>query len=258
MNEKNKRKILVVDDDITVCKSIRQAILSEEYEIDTALSGEEALKKEKEKKYELIITDLMMPGISGLDLLKSLKDSGSVAQVIMVTGYPTIRTAVQSVKLGAFDYLPKPFTPAELRGMISRAFKKAESEGKGEKEIMSQKMPPGLHYMLGHTWLKKEAENLITVGVVYDFLKSVGIITQFELPKKGDRVSQGEVCGTITDAEKFMHRIWSPASGLVLETNEKLKEDYSLVRKEPYNKGWLFRIEPTNFEEDSKGLLLSK
>jgi YesN/AraC family two-component response regulator len=258
MNEKGKRKILVVDDEITVCKSIRQAILSEEYDVDTALSGEEALKKDREKKYDLVITDLMMPGISGLDLLKSLKGGGSLANVIMVTGYPTIKTAVQSVKMGAFDYLPKPFTPAELRGVVSRAFKKAENEGKGRKEITALQMPPGLYYMLGHTWLKKERENLATVGVVYDFLKSVGIITQFELPQKNDNVTQGEVCATITDAEKFTHRIWSPTSGLVVEINEKLKEDYSLVRKDPYGSGWLFRIEPTNLEEDLKGLLLSK
>ncbi len=74
MSEKNKRKILVVDDEITVCKSISKAIVTEEYEVDTALSGEEALKKDLEECYDLVIADLMMPGISGLDLLKSLKE----------------------------------------------------------------------------------------------------------------------------------------------------------------------------------------
>ncbi|MBM3284752.1 MAG: response regulator, partial [Candidatus Aminicenantes bacterium] len=112
MHEKNKKRILVVDDEITVCKSIRQAILTEDCTVDTALSGEEALKKEETGPYELIITDLMMPGISGLDLLKQLKKTHPGVTVIMVTGYPTIRTAVESVKLGAFDYLPKPFTPS--------------------------------------------------------------------------------------------------------------------------------------------------
>ena len=60
MNEKKKKSILVVDDEITVCKSIRQAILSESYEVDTALSGEEALKKDEENPYDLIVIDLMM------------------------------------------------------------------------------------------------------------------------------------------------------------------------------------------------------
>ena len=255
---KTKRKILVVYDEITVCKSIRQAILSDEYEIDTSLSGEEALKKEDEKKYDLIITDLMMPGISGLDLLKNLKDKNAAAKVIMVTGYPTIKTAVQSVKMGAFDYLPKPFTPAELRSLVARAFKAAESEVKGERGIEDVKMPAGLYYMLGHAWIKKGAGGLASVGIVYDFLKTVGIVTQIELPKVSDKVTQGEVCGKITDAEKLSHRIWSPVTGRVVEINAKLKDDYSLLRKNPYAEGWLFKIEPTNLDEDLKGLVLSK
>jgi len=121
MTDQPKRKILVVDDEITVCKSIRQALMNDAYEIDTALSGEEALKKEDEKKYEVIIADLMMPGLSGLDLLKSLKGKNAQAKVIMVTGYPTMKTTVHAMQIGAFDYLPKPFLPGELRSLVARA-----------------------------------------------------------------------------------------------------------------------------------------
>jgi CheY-like chemotaxis protein/glycine cleavage system H lipoate-binding protein len=258
MSEKSKRKILVVDDEITVCKSIRQAIVSEDYDVDTALSGEEAFKKDKENAYDLIITDLMMPGISGLDLLKTLKEARPSVNIIMVTGYPTIKTAVQSVKLGAFDYLPKPFTPADLRGLVSRAFKKAESEGKGQAEVSALRIPPGYYYMLGHTWLKVEDDNEAVVGVVHEFLKTVGLITQLELPKENDTISQGDVCGKITAADQFIHRIWSPASGRIIKVNAKLLEDFSLLRRDPYVRGFLFRIDPTNLEEDIKGLLLAK
>lgn len=128
MAEKNKKKILVVDDEITVCKSIRKALASEDYEVDIALSGEEALSKEDDKRYDLIISDLMMPGLSGMDLLKALKTRNSVAKVIMITGYPTMKTTVQSMQIGAFDYLPKPFVPAEIRDLVSRALKAPETE----------------------------------------------------------------------------------------------------------------------------------
>jgi CheY-like chemotaxis protein/glycine cleavage system H lipoate-binding protein len=258
MSEKGKRKILVVDDEITVCKSIRQAILSDEYEVDMAMSGEQALKKDQGRSYDLIITDLMMPGISGLDLLRSLKDARPSVNVIMVTGYPTIKTAVESVKMGAFDYLPKPFTPAELRGMVSRAFKRAESEALSEGGVAAPKIPSGYYYMLGHTWLKVEGKNQATVGVVPDFLKTVGIITHLELPKVNEPVAQGDVCGKITDADQLTHRIWSPASGLVIEVNIRLAEDSSLLRRDPYGSGYLFRIETANLEEDIEGLLLAK
>ncbi|MBN2409975.1 MAG: response regulator [Candidatus Aminicenantes bacterium] len=257
MNDLKKRKILVVDDEITVCKSIRQAILSDEYEVAMALSGEEALKKSRED-YDLVITDLMMPGISGLDLLKSLKETRPETIVIMVTGYPTIKTAVESVKRGAFDYLPKPFTPAELRGLVARAFKKAVSEDLGKGEAEESRIPPGYHYMLGHTWLKVEENNRATVGVVPEFLKAVGIISQLELPKENDTLTQGDACGKITDADQLVHRIWSPASGRVTEVNAQLAADPSLLRRDPFGSGYLFRIETGNLEEDLQGLLLAR
>jgi ActR/RegA family two-component response regulator/glycine cleavage system H lipoate-binding protein len=258
MNSQSKRRILVVDDEITVSKSIRQAILSDQYEVDMALSGEEALKKDRETPYDLVITDLMMPGISGLDLLKILRESRPEVNVIMVTGYPTIKTAVESVKMGAFDYLPKPFTPADLRGLVARAFKSAGTEDRGTGTVPGLQVPSGYYYMLGHTWLKAEENDRATVGVVPDFLKTVGIITQLELPKVNDAITQGNVCGKISDADHFVHRIWSPASGRVIEVNVRLASDYSLLRRDPFHGGFLFRIETSNLEEDVKGLLLAK
>jgi len=258
MNERKKKKILVVDDEITVCKSIRQAILSDDYEVDMALSGEEALKKDKDKNYDLIVTDLMMPGITGMDLLRSLKKKKPEADVIMITGYPTIKTAVESIKIGAFDYIPKPFTPAELRSLVFRSFKKSESLEKGEEALPEIKMPPGLHFMIGHTWLRTEENNIASVGVVFDFLQTVGKIIYLEIAKMNDSLNQGELCAKIIDDEKFTYRIWSPASGRVVEINAILKKDYSLLRKDPYHKGWLFKLDLTNWEEDRNGLLLSK
>ncbi|OGD18091.1 MAG: hypothetical protein A2W03_14575 [Candidatus Aminicenantes bacterium RBG_16_63_16] len=258
MNEKTKRRILVVDDEITVCKSIRKSIQSENYDVDMALSGEEALKKDRENPYDLIITDLMMPGISGLDLLRAVREHRPEAAVIMITGYPTIKTAVESVKLGAFDYLPKPFTPDDLRGIVARAFKLAEGEIPGEPEGGPRRIPSGYYYMLGHTWLKLDGETRGTVGIVHDFLKVVGIITQLDLPKVSESVSQGNLCAKITDAAQMSHRIWSPASGNVIGINAALAADTSLLRRDPYGQGFLFRIEMTNLEEDLKGLLQAK
>lgn len=128
MTEAPKRKILIVDDEITVCKSIRQALLHPDYEIDMALSGEEALQKDEVKRYEVIIADLMMPGLSGLDLLKGLKAKNTQAKVVMVTGYPTMKTTVQAMQIGAFDYLPKPFLPAELRALVTRTLAAVDKE----------------------------------------------------------------------------------------------------------------------------------
>jgi len=252
-----QKKILVVDDEINVCKSIRQAILKEDCRVDTALSGEEAIQKEKDEKYDLIITDLMMPGISGLDLLKSLKTARPEINIIMITGYPTIKTAVQSVKMGAFDYIPKPFTPKDLRSVVSRAFKKTEVEDSEIEELREIKMPSGLYYLLGHTWLRLEEYKRGIVGVVHDFLKTISTITEIDLPQVNSPVSQGEKCANIKDTEDFSYGIWSPATGIVIDVNRSILENHTLLKQDPYQTGWLFRIETTDLEEDKKGLLLS-
>jgi DNA-binding NtrC family response regulator len=133
MTPTGQHRILVVDDEVTVCKSIRQALLSEECHVDMALSGEEALRLDAERPYEVLIVDLMMPGMSGLDLLRSLKARNPKARVIMITGYPTMRNTLQAIQLGAMDFLPKPFLPTTLRALVAKALEeKGESpEGSG-------------------------------------------------------------------------------------------------------------------------------
>ncbi len=247
---KVKTKILVVDDEINVGKSIRQAILSENFTIDTALSGEEALKKDEKEKYDMIITDLMMPGISGLDLLKTIRQERPETIVIMVTGYPTIKTAVQAIKIGAFDYISKPFTPNELRSLVQRAIKLARNRKDKKEDVLQPEMPSDLFIMKGHTWVRKERELLVTMGVVFDFLKSIRKITGIEIIDENKNIFQGEVCARILDEDNNFHRIWSPVTGRVVRVNEKLKEDVSLIKKDPYKKGWLLRIESTNLDED--------
>jgi DNA-binding NtrC family response regulator len=121
MADPARKRILVVDDEINVCKSVRQALLNPDYEIDIALSGADAIRMEAEGVYDVVLVDLMMPVTGGLDVLKTLKARASRAQVIIMTGYPSSRTSLQSMQLGAFDYLPKPFLLSEIRGLVAKA-----------------------------------------------------------------------------------------------------------------------------------------
>ena len=254
MNITEKKRILVVDDEITVCKSIRAAILSDEFDVDTALSGEEALEKDAARPYDLIISDLMMPGISGLDLLQSLKRNRPDAMVIMVTGYPTIKTAVRSVKLGAFDYIPKPFTPNELRSLVSRALRRNDQEGEGKDSPPPAEIPSGLFYISGHTWLRREGENRAVVGILPEFCRSIPKIERVELPDAGVDTFLGEVIVRIADNRGSSHRVWSPASGRIIRVNGDLREQPDRLRTDPFRGGWLFEIESFDLEEDLKSL----
>lgn len=114
-------RILVVDDEATVRQSIKLALAGEGYSIDTAASGEEALRQGALAGYDLVLADMMMPGVSGLDLLKGIQVKDPAARVVIITGYPTDKAAAQSFRMGAVDFLPKPFAPAELRAAVARA-----------------------------------------------------------------------------------------------------------------------------------------
>jgi len=119
-----KTKILVIDDEAIVHESCTRILTEEGYCVEGAFTGEEGFKKVKEENYDLVITDLKMPGISGMDALKKIKADSPDVGVLMITGYSTAETAVEAMKLGAFDYLPKPFTPDELIDVVSKALEK--------------------------------------------------------------------------------------------------------------------------------------
>ena len=121
MDAPGSRRILIVDDEPGLRQGIRQALLAENRRIDLAASGEEALRLEAENAYEVIVADLMMPGLSGMDLLRALRNKGARARLILISGYATIATAEKAVSLGAFEFLAKPFMPAEIRAVVERA-----------------------------------------------------------------------------------------------------------------------------------------
>jgi len=117
-------RILIVDDEEIVIRSCQRILASDEYLVDAAQSGPEALRKADEGDYDIVVLDIMMPGMDGLEVLQQLKERHPAIDVIMVTGLSEIKTAVQAMKLGAFDYLPKPFDPDELKHVVERALER--------------------------------------------------------------------------------------------------------------------------------------
>ncbi len=121
-----KEKILIIDDEEIVIKSCLKILMKENYEIDTVYSGDEGLKLTKEKEYDIVITDLKMPGISGMEVLETLTESQPEVTVIIFTGFATVENTREALKKGAFDYIPKPFTNEELRSVVQNAIKSRE------------------------------------------------------------------------------------------------------------------------------------
>jgi DNA-binding NtrC family response regulator len=118
-----KARILAVDDEEIVTRSCVR-ILGGDHQVETAQDGLEALRRIDENHYDVLILDIMMPRIDGIEVLRRVKEGHPEIDVIMVTGLSQIETAVQAMKLGAFDYLAKPFDPDELRLVVQRALER--------------------------------------------------------------------------------------------------------------------------------------
>jgi len=127
-----KTSIMIIDDEDIVLKSCLRILARENYEIDTAFSGDHALIEIEKKDYDIVITDLMMPGIGGMEVLKILKENRPDITVIIFTGFATVDTVREALKLGAFDYIPKPFTPDELRSVVNNAVKARKDESSSQ------------------------------------------------------------------------------------------------------------------------------
>lgn len=119
-------RILVVDDEEIIIRSCLRILGSDDYTVESVRDGLEAIRKIDETPYDLVILDIMMPGIDGLEVLRRVKEAHPDIDVIMVTGLSQIDTAVRAMKLGAFDYLPKPFDPDELRLVVKRALERRQ------------------------------------------------------------------------------------------------------------------------------------
>ena len=119
-----KEHILVVDDAPNTLELLQRNLTSQGYRVFTASNVPEAIKFLRGDKVDLVITDLKMPGISGLDLVRHVRENLRDTEVMMITGYPTIHGAVKAVKTGAEEYLTKPFTEEELFTAVRRALDK--------------------------------------------------------------------------------------------------------------------------------------
>jgi DNA-binding NtrC family response regulator len=125
-----KGRILIVDDEEIVLRSCLRVLRGEDFEIDTAGDGLTALGMVTEKAYDVLILDIKMPRMDGIEVLRRVKEAHPDIDVIMITGLHDIGTAVQAMKLGALDYLPKPFEPDQLKMLVEKAFgRRALREG---------------------------------------------------------------------------------------------------------------------------------
>ena len=120
---KEKKKILVLDDEEMIRDLLKETFQKKKYEVEIAVDGNEALKKIQANHFDLLVTDLRLPDISGMDILSRVKKKHPEMGIIMITAYGSIKNAVKAMKQGAFDYIAKPFNLDEMEMVVEKFFK---------------------------------------------------------------------------------------------------------------------------------------
>src|SRR5215467_5054925 len=125
--ESESAQILVVDDEGAIRYSISKTLQRVGYQVSAAASGEEALEMLADQNFDVVLTDIRMPGLTGVELLSKIREKAPDAIVILMTGYASLGTAVESLRLGAHDYLIKPSSSQDIRQSVARGLERARN-----------------------------------------------------------------------------------------------------------------------------------
>jgi len=130
------KKALVIDDEQVVLDSVTKILTDENYEVDVSLSGQEGLQWAIGRDYDIVLTDIRMPDIGGMRVLRDIKRAKPSLPVMMITGYASVESSVQAMKLGAADYIEKPFTPDQLLKAVASALDIAATQEPEEQTVI--------------------------------------------------------------------------------------------------------------------------
>ena len=250
-----KLKVLVVDDEQVILDSAKR-ILRDDLQVLTAPDAEAASALLSSERPDIVITDLVLPGMSGMKLLDTALEHDPGLVIILTTGFSTVENAVAALKHGAFDFLPKPFTCDELLSSVARACRavdlrlnlSARGTGVGNRG----------DFRLGvQTWARPERGGSVLVGVTELELQTVLSVEKIELPEVGAEVRQGgRLLGLLT-ADGLSHTLWSPLGGRVVARNDRLMDEPESLRTDPTGACWIARIRPLDLDSELLNLIES-
>jgi DNA-binding response OmpR family regulator len=246
--------ILVIDDEQVVREGVCRICETGGLTIEAVGDAASGLEKLQKNTYRLVLCDVMLPDHDGFHILHSLNKTRNQPPVIMITGCSTLQNAVNALKDGALDFIPKPFTVDELESAIQRGlqFQKLletmSGSGTGDKKVWEVARPcPKESYRLGMlSWVRIEKDGTGLVGVTDLFMKTVTKVNVLQFADMNRELVQAALCVTLTTKDKLIHQVLSPLSGGVVRRNEELLSHPELVEQDPYGAGWLYQIVPTN------------
>jgi CheY-like chemotaxis protein/glycine cleavage system H lipoate-binding protein len=265
-------RILCVDDEEVILDSFRKILVLDGYCVDTVQTGQEALGLIQTHHYDFVFTDLKMPAMEGTEVVKSVKHMRPDIDVVVITGYATVETAVDCMKHGAMDYIQKPFTEDELLAFVKKALIKRQD--RIQKQLKPQvhishlpegqrvrtgefSIPGGVLLSPGHCWATLAQDGSVKVGMDDFAKKLIGPVDAFSPPDTGMTVKAGQPLFTIRQKKRSI-QFHAPISGHVKKVNQELAENCAALDITPYGKNWICVIEGDNLDGELPALKIGK
>jgi CheY-like chemotaxis protein len=270
--EQPKGRILAVDDEPVVLDAFRKILVLDGFSVDTVERGPEALGLVQRHDYDFVFTDLKMPDMGGVEVVKGVKQLRPDIDVVVITGYATIESAVETMRDGAADYVQKPFTAGELVEFTNRLLVKRQARLEAQRLPQVRVVSPGFAEPIrqgefcipggaflsdGHAWARIEASGQVRVGLDDFARQALGTIERADLPAKGTAVRRGGPIFAVRRGNATV-RFLAPLSGRVAEVNEELLAHPDWFAQSPYDGGWVCVVDPADLAGELTALRIGK
>ncbi len=241
-----KGRILVLDDDPIVTLSCKRILGAEGYNISTVEKGEDALNKLSKEDFDVLISDVRLPDISGMTVLKEARILKPDTDVVIITGYPTLEDAKESTRLGAAEYIEKPFTPDFMLNVAKKVFDKRGwilrqafiDEFRDSVVSLKDKENPVIFYKEG-TWARPMEDGLWEIGCDLRYWLLTGNLTYIDFIKGIEKLKAGEPFARIYTSIGESSDLLSPMNAELREINTKANDVMCALLKEHLSEGWL-------------------
>jgi CheY-like chemotaxis protein len=267
-----RASILAVDDEPVVLDSLRKILVMEGYSVDTVESGPEALTLVRQHDYDFVFTDLKMPGMDGVEVVKAVHHLRPDTDIAVITGYATIESAIETMQHGAVAYVQKPFTPDELaesvKELVIKREARLEAQHRPSVRVVAPSVanavarrefcvPGGTFLSDGHVWARLEPDGRVRVGLDDFARKALGEIEHVDLPQVDVSIRSGEPLFSVRRGTRTAH-FAAPLSGQVAEVNSALDREPTSAHRSPYNQGWICLLQPSGLSEELSGLRIGQ
>ena len=249
-------RLLIVDDEEVVCEACRRILSPHGFRVDTTTDAIEGLFRAMESDYAAILLDIKMTSLDGIRLLEHLRRTKPDVAVVFITGYPNVQHAAAAMRLGAADYVTKPFAPDELIRVVQEVLRSPNQKGSSRSRASSWALDPWAPtdrelLFWDESWLHSGKDGSVRVGSVLAHRRRTHP-ESVRLPPVGETIYQGLPLAGLTIPGEPQRIVPSPISGVVVAVNQLAVKRPLVLTRDAFHDGWLARICPSRFEEEVK------